>query len=214
MKKIISVALAALSLVALWGCAGEPAETEPTYNLTAPADYEHAADAKFWGDYEKSEHLPLWYQVSGHEIYMDVPNWNFRECDETDAFLTDDYCIAVTATKYADFTSLESTHSTVMAKFIANTQDLLNLEGESVTEAESIDFHGIDVYKVSGEIQFNGKAVHLTSYTFVLDGMAVNISGLMRKEAPSSDETALLEEITEDIVRSVRNTSEWTFAED
>lgn len=209
MKKLICTVLALTMLLVLCGCQQEPEDTRPTYNLTPPADHVYAGDVKFWGDYEKSEHLPFWYQVSGKEIYMDVPRWNFQEYDETDLFQYDGMLIAITATEYADFTSLETTHNTVFAQLRDNIWPILMLGQTDITQIRTENIHGIDVYMISGAVKGANDRMHLVSYSFVFEGIAVNISGIATN-GDTSDEHILLNEIADSIMRSVRSTYEWT----
>lgn len=198
----------------LCACAKEPVETEPTINLIAPTDSEYAADAQFWGDYVKSDLLPLWYQVSKHEIYLDVPDWNFEEYQETDVFHDGNCIIALTATTYADFTSLETVHSSITETFLDNIQDLVLLTSYESVDSETVNIHGMDILAVSGSIANGEEALSATSYTFVLDGVAMQILAVdISPDAQEVDISSLFA-VAEAMMCSVRNTYQWNFLSD
>lgn len=198
----------------LCACTQEPANTEPTINLTAPTDYEHAADAQFWGDYVKSDFLPMWYQISKHEIYMDVPDWNFREYQETDVFENGKQYIAVTSTTYADFTNLETVHNSIADTFLDNIQGVALLSGYETVASETVNIHGMDVLAVSGTIANSGDALPAASYTFVLDGVALQILAVDISSGTQSSDNSTLFAIAEAMMNSVRDTYQWNFLSD
>lgn len=216
MKKWICAALILVMLLAFCGCRrASDLNNRPTYDETPPTDYEYAGDAEFWSDYEKSENLPLWYQVSGKDIYMDVPDWgNFQEFSKTDMFQNKDMFLTITSVDYVNFETPETIRQGLYSWLQSDVKHLINMTQITLIEAETVSIHGIDFYKaVCGAMTKEGTVQELYSYSFVLDGIAVNICGLPRAEFPDDLTLEQVDSILLEIVKSVRNTYEWNFVE-
>lgn len=211
-----------LLLLLLLSACGEPRETaeaDPvlpaaqTQSPTAPevpvSDETTASAAS--EEPEKTdypEYIPWVYKIPGKKIYVNVPDWKDLERGYVEEFcIYEEQMISVLGNCSSSAASLEEaqTECTEMWKVC---QDMLSANTFTVTAEQTGTMNGIDYYRYEG-LWNCGDAdpfdAYTVGYTFFMDGIPVNIQGIVLDPAQPQATIDNIKMITDASMKTVRD---------
>lgn len=213
MKKIL-VALLVLAILASGACAPKPNEGKTGESTSAPSNptaaNETAAPATPKADDGANELFDAYFRVPLHEIYIDVPS-SFKHYNNamTEIFQDQNFkYLSITNDDGIVFDSDEEAYSEIFEGFCLYTENLNTVLDTDFTIDEKITVNGIEARHYVGsllcETDSEPSKQFIAGYTFVFDGVPINIAGVALEE--SADEALKNEiiELVDTMMKSVR----------
>lgn len=207
---IATLSLAALLLTACGRNTNTPdsVATPQSTSVAISMPQSEAAPQSDAASYQTSALLPnICFLDDG--IFVDMPNYQRIEQGYTKLYIVHDLkYVAATVEKHAEVTTLEEAHEAAFRKFVRNVDTDSNIN-ELIIESDSVEtINGIEVYKYEGRINvghFNVYETFITGYSFIFNGLPVNISGALDCEEQDEEAIAELKEIVEAMLYTVRS---------
>ncbi len=215
MKKSIVVLIAALLLTA---CAcGQKPSGDSNGKTTAlplpPATADAGNTAEFTppeSDSVEHELLDAYYEVPLHEIYIDVPS-TYKHYDNamTEIFREESVkYLSITRNSEITPNSKEEAYSGVFDVFCLCTKKLNPVLNTEFSVDEKVSVNGIEARHYEGRLLCGTESVtgdrFIAGYSFVMDGVAINIAGVTIEKSDDETVNAEIIELVDAMMRSVR----------
>lgn len=150
------------------------------------------------------------YRVAITNTYVNVPNYHKMEMGLTEGFMdgtTKFFAISCSPFDKAS-DDVKEEYNKRITDYIADVHNhrLVKALGEHTEEI--ININGIETYKVEGKMNCGSNPkydAYFVSYTFIMDNVSFMISGLVYDESQPEKEIKQVKEITEAMMRSVRD---------
>lgn len=151
--------------------------------------------------------LDYTYRVPGTDFTIDMPNFQFVEHGFT-TFLLDG------GTKYVAFTcildeqidNVEVAHNRTLELFEFNVTSHDRLQKVDNVIGENVTVNGIDAYRFEGTSASSSYDVYTYGYSFVYQGKACSIVGVVNDESQPEEEKALVKNIVDAMLVSIKST--------
>jgi len=149
------------------------------------------------------------YKVPLKKVYIDVPNFQDIEEGYTEVFIVhESKYVAITSDRKYIPIDLQDAHTKVFDKLKINME---NYEGGmnylTATEKETVTINGIEAYRYEGTINYGTTNIYdkyAVGYSFIMDGIPVNITGSVIDDNQSQELCNEIEAIVEAMMRSAR----------
>lgn len=154
------------------------------------------------------------FKIPGNDIYMNVPNWPKIEHGYTDVFKYGGIkYIAVTCDKESQGVSFDEAHEKAYAIFQHSVQNYNYVNKLTTTQEQITTVNGIKVYRYEGTLNCsksfndleNTYEIYTVGYSFVMDGLACNISGVVNAKSQPQDAIDEVRELVDKMMKTVRN---------
>lgn len=151
--------------------------------------------------------------VSTDGIYIDVPNWHEIEKGYTYVFILSgvEYVAVTWDPALRDdesiISSLSTVHDSMFEDFVNSIQNYSYVTSLTVTSESTETINGMEVYRYEGILNTDDskiKEVYAIGYSFVFEGMPINVTGSVIDEAQEQEMIDELRTIVEAMIPTIR----------
>lgn len=228
MKRLTAIILTGVMLLGLTACsdgdkksgngAGEPTEVDVKITDKAAETTKEAEETEEEADDELFREWP--HRIAGKSaegIFIDVPYWHEIEYGYTSLFILSgvEYVAVSWTPDYRDddsvISSLSTVHEKTFEKFIAGVHNYTKVKGLTATTASTETINGVEVYRYEGVLNVENKAleeIYTIGYSFVFEGMPINVSGVILDEEQDQEMIDELRTIVDAMIPTIRTTED------
>lgn len=228
MKRLTAIILTGVMLLGLTACsdgdkksgngAGEPTEVDVKITDKAAETTKEAEETEEEADDELFREWP--HRIAGvptEGIYIDVPYWHEIGKGYTYLFILSgvEYVAVSWDPDYRDddsvISSLSTVHEKTFEKFIAGVHNYTKVKGLTATTASTETINGVEVYRYEGVLNVENKAleeIYTIGYSFVFEGMPINVIGVILDEEQDQEMIDELRTIVDAMIPTIRTTED------
>ena len=228
MKRLTAIILTGVMLLGLTACsdgdkksgngAGEPTEIVIKQTDEAAETTKEAEETEEEADDELFREWP--HRIAGvptEGIYIDVPNWHEIGKGYTYLFILSgvEYVAVSWDPDYRDddsvISSLSTVHEKTFEKFIAGVHNYTKVKGLTATTESTETINGVEVYRYEGVLNVENKAleeIYTIGYSFVFEGMPINVIGVILDEEQDPEMIDELRTIVDAMIPTIRTTED------
>jgi hypothetical protein len=228
MKRLTAIILTGVMLLGLTACsdgdkksgngAGEPTEIVIKQTDEAAETTKEAEETEEEADDELFREWP--HRIAGvptEGIYIDVPYWHEIEMGYTSLFILSgvEYVAVSWTPDYRDdesiISSLSTVHEKAFEKFIAGVDSYTKVKGLTATTESTETINGVEVYRYEGVLNVENKAleeIYTIGYSFVFEGMPINVIGVILDEEQDPEMIDELRTIVDAMIPTIRTTED------
>lgn len=155
--------------------------------------------------------LPGEYHIPLKEIYFSVPKWHETELGYTERFTVyDSKYVAITGNKHLTASSSKEAYEVCSKDFIEALSKTSAKEFK-IEKDEEVKINGIKMYKFEGKLIHelgNTRDLYTIGYSFVIDGVALQITGVVMDEAQPEELIEEMRDTVNEMAKHVRTTEE------
>lgn len=228
MKRLTAIILTGVMLLGLTACsdgdkksgngAGEPTEVDVKITDKAAETTKEAEETEEEADDELFREWP--HRIAGKSaegIFIDVPYWHEIGKGYTYLFILSgvEYVAVSWDPDYRDddsvISSLSTVHEKTFEKFIAGVHNYTKVKGLTATTASTETINGVEVYRYEGVLNVENKAleeIYTIGYSFVFEGMPINVIGVILDEEQDQEMIDELRTIVDAMIPTIRTTED------
>lgn len=209
MKKRIGILLIILVITVLMTGCGKKENNETTVKDEGKSN---ATVNNAQNNTQEDELFDAYFRIPLHEIYIDVPSsykhYNnamteiFRDQNTKYLSITNDVGLA--------FDSDEEAYSKIFKKFCVHTEKLNTVLDTDFKTDENLTINGIKTRHYVGSISCKADKEpikkFITGYSFIMDGVPINIAGVAMGDANNEALNKEITELVDTMMKSVRTT--------
>ncbi len=210
-KSLVLIVMCFALLLSLCACGGNTEQPSITDNSGVTSTTDDTGETSKPDDDTSSNKDVLvgTYKVPLQKIYVDTPNFNLIEEGYTRIFFD-------SGKKYVTFTciydetcsDLTDAHEKTIEKFMQNVVDHHHVNNVGSLNDATVTVNGIEAYKYEGTVNAGTNPAYdayLYGYSFVYNGFPCSIVGVVMDETQPEGEKALVKEIVDEMMKTVRN---------
>lgn len=149
------------------------------------------------------------FKVARKDIYVDVPNYNSIEEGYTQIYLDgSSKYVTFTCLKVEEASNVQDAHDKAFECFKSGIDSHHHINEEQNLQTEETSVNSIQVLKFEGTVSVGRNPVYdayTYGYSFVYDGLPCAIIGVVMDETQPEDDQALVKEIVDEMMKTVRN---------
>lgn len=154
---------------------------------------------------------------SAEGIFIDVPYWHEIGKGYTYLFILSgvEYVAVSWDPDYRDddsvISSLSTVHEKAFEKFIEGVDSYTKVKGLTATTESTETINGVEVYRYEGVLNVENKAleeIYTIGYSFVFEGMPINVIGVILDEEQDPEMIDELRTIVDAMIPTIRTTED------